>query len=159
MPYTFCILSDANNNAISGAVETILDQLEREQINGNFVKGYWHERDDILGMAIIQNIAESIEKSRFILLLIHPDNIRSNWWTRNRYMSLTHRLNSSRPDLLDTVIPIIVDDPDAPLLATQDLPLDLQVLYRLRYDSNPHADFWRRLKRVVLGREEEINIL
>ena len=159
MPYNFCILSDANNNAISGAVETILDQLEREQINGNFVQGYWHERDDHGGKTMLQNIAESIENSKFVLLLIHPDNIRSKWWTRNRYMSLTHRLNSSRPDLLDTVIPVIVDDPDAPLLETQDIPLDLQVLHRLRYDSNPRADFWRKLKRVVLGREEEINIM
>ena len=157
MPYRFCILSDGNVGVISEAIEAILDQLEREQIDGNFVRGYWHERDDTAGQTIIQNITNSIQNSRFILILIHPVNIESKWWTRNRYMALTHRLNSTRPELMETVIPLLVDDPNDPLPPEQDLPLDIQVLQKLWYNSSPFADFWRKLKNVILDREVEFD--
>ena len=156
MPYRFCILSEGSIDAISNAIVAIIDQLEREQINDNFVKGYWHERDDVAGTPIIENITNSIQNSKFVLLLIHPVNIRHEWWKMNRYMSLIHRMNN--PEHMNTVIPIFIDDPEDPL-ATRGIPLEIQVLHGLRYDSNSDAKFWRKLKNLILGREEGNNIL
>lgn len=150
MPYRFCILSKLKKGVISNAIVAILDQLEREQIDGNFVKGYWHERDAVAGTPIIENITNSIQNSKFVLLLIHPVNIRHEWW-KMMNISLIHRMIN--PEHMNTVIPIFIDDPEDPL-ATRDIPLEIQALRGLRYDSNSDAEFWRKLKNLILGREE-----
>ena len=156
MPYRFCLLSEGRIDILTDAIEAILDQLERERIDGDFVKGYWHERDDVVGTPIIENITNSIQNSNFVLLLIHPANIRHEWWKMKRYMSLIHRMNN--PQHMSTIIPIFIDDPEDPL-ATQDIPLEIQVLHGLTYNSNSNAEFWRKLKNSILGREEGNNIL
>ncbi|KAI0240956.1 hypothetical protein LSAT2_004103, partial [Lamellibrachia satsuma] len=70
----------------------------------NNISSIIHDTDFLPGTSVINMIGESMERSRFTVLVLSPDFLSSNWCLFELDSARTHAISRGR----DVIVPIIL---------------------------------------------------
>ncbi|KAG5678635.1 hypothetical protein PVAND_008291 [Polypedilum vanderplanki] len=108
-----------------------------------------HERDFQVGLSILENIIQCMDRSRCLLLVVSESFLKSNWCAFEMHLA-QHRLIETRREQL--ILVLLQDIPRSKRTRT------LQFLMRTKtYIQWPHDDkeeskltFWKRLRKAII---------
>ncbi|ESO87222.1 hypothetical protein LOTGIDRAFT_107027 [Lottia gigantea] len=131
----------------SAADDWVLDDLVPQLEGYEGMKLCIHERDFQAGRLIIDNIVESIENSRRVLIVLSNNFVQSEWCQFEMTLAQKHVLNRA----IEPLSVVLLEDIDSENMSNSLHALLKTTTYITWYDDIEHIHlFWDRLKNSLI---------
>ncbi len=121
----------------------LLKTLEDDEIQFNLC---FHHRDFIVGAAIVDNIIEGLQKSRYAILVVSKESLKSEWWKCE--LNMAHQMSLERQH--NMIICVFLEDVSAKTLPPT-IGRILRLFTCLKWPQSKAAQdvFWIKLKHAL----------
>ncbi len=106
----------------------------------------FHHQDFLAGVAIIDNITDALQKSRYAILVVSENSVASEWWRFE--LNMAHQMSLERQD--NMIICVFLED-----IATSKLPpvigRILHLFTCMKWPASEEAKelFWVKINKVL----------
>ncbi|CAG9799599.1 unnamed protein product [Chironomus riparius] len=143
--FTYDVFVSYSDNDRSWVLDELIPNIEkRTEINICL-----HERDFQVGLSILENIIQCMDKSRCLLLVVSESFLKSNWCSFEMHLA-QHRLIETRREQL--ILVLLHDIPRARRSRTLQFLMRTKtyIMWPTDGKEDSRLNFWKRLKKAVV---------
>ena len=132
-----------DHNDLHFVRQQLLRTLEEEKGEFTFCV---HHRDFLPGAPIVDNITEALQNSRYAILVVTQNSVKSEWWRFE--LNMAHQMSIERQ--YNMIICVFLEDiPAEKLPLTIGRLLKLFTCLRWPVNKNSRELFWIKLKKAL----------